>query len=224
MTRNLTKNQAKAIKLKFSSQGLIPVIVQDYYTKQVLMLAYMNQDAWQKTLETGYTCFWSRSRQKLWQKGESSGHTQKVIEIFFDCDEDTLLLKVEQKGAACHTGAESCFYRRMKEDNASEEPLDPWVFLKLSGIIKSRLREKPENSYVTKLANKGEDAVLRKIGEEATELMLALKNRSEKDVVGETSDLFFHILLCLEYYNIGLEGVLQELEERHRTKTGGSLK
>lgn len=217
----MTNMQAENIKLKFSSQGLIPAIIQDYKSGQVLMMAYMNYDSWQKTLETGYTWFWSRSRQKLWQKGESSGHTQKVKEIYVDCDEDTLLLKVEQKGAACHTGEKSCFYRKIQGDKEESTELpDSQLINRLSSIIQSRLKNKPANSYVASLAARGEDSVLRKLGEEATELMLALKNRSEKEIVGEAADLIFHTILCLEYAGVGLAPVLAELRQRHQKKTG----
>lgn len=223
MTNNIT-NDAQNINLKFSSYGLIPVIVQDYYTRQVLMLAYMNQEAWQKTLATGYTWFWSRSRKALWHKGETSGHTQKIKEIFYDCDEDTLLLLVEQNGPACHTGEKSCFYRQITREEEKAESIQPAMLLELVGIIRSRLKEKPENSYVTRLTGKGDDAVLRKIGEEATELILAFKNRSQSETVGEAADLIFHSLLSLEYFGVPAEEVFHELEKRHKAKAGGSLK
>lgn len=205
--------------LSYSCEGLIPAIIQDEATGQVLMLAYMNEEALKKTRETGHTWFWSRSRQKLWKKGETSGHTQKVKEIRYDCDADTLLVLVEPAGPACHTGNKSCFYRSLSENNAAATCWRKDDFLpELSEVISSRLREKPPGSYVARLAKAGGDKIIQKVGEEATELVIALKNKNREEVIYEAADLIFHTLLALEWSEVPWHGILQELKSRHLGK------
>ncbi len=207
--------------LKFDDAGLIPAIIQDVHTKAVLMMAYMNRDSLLQTLETGRTWFWSRSRQKYWQKGESSGHVQKVKEVYYDCDGDTLLIKVEQVGVACHTGSYTCFYNPMQGDKGGEEVQEqsPTEFLAtLAGVIRERMAEKPEVSYVASLLEEGEEAVARKVGEEALETVLAYMGTSRERLVEEGADLLFHLMLALEAREVPTEEVLQKLQQRHGEK------
>jgi len=174
--------------LKFDEAGLIPAIVQDVHTKAVLMMAYMNKDSLLQTLQTGLTWFWSRSRQKYWQKGESSGHVQKVRNVYYDCDGDTLLIQVEQVGVACHTGKYSCFFNPLQEkkeygehpgdEAASQNPVE--FFSTLAAVIRERMANRPEGSYVASLLEEGEEAVARKIGEEALETLRDWASRPDE--------------------------------------------
>ncbi len=215
--------------LKFDKNGLIPVIVQDFYNNQVLMLAYANKEAIEKTLETGYAHYYSRKRKKLWMKGETSSHTQKVKQILYDCDEDTLLFRVEQKGAACHTNHRSCFYREYYRGATRE--IEPPIKEDFNGIIYNpekrdnaidrlynllleRKKSLPENSYTAELFKKGMDAIAKKIGEEATELIIALKNNSESEIIYEAADLLFHMLVGLAGSDITPKTVESELTRR----------
>ncbi|NMA92085.1 MAG: bifunctional phosphoribosyl-AMP cyclohydrolase/phosphoribosyl-ATP diphosphatase HisIE [Firmicutes bacterium] len=206
--------------LSFTDQGLIPTIVQDNYSGQVLMLAYMNRESLQKTEETGYAWFWSRSRKVLWKKGETSGNVLKVEEIRYDCDADTLLLLVEAKGPACHTGNSSCFYRTFRGSKSGErtwrEGSDFWA--RLQEIIKARLRERPAGSYIAGLTAGGEDRIFQKVGEEATEFLIALKNKDRHEIILEGADLFFHALLALEWSEVSWDDVLRELRARDTEK------
>lgn len=202
-------------ELKFDEKGLIPAIIQDYKTGQVLMLAYMNQESFQKTLETNRTWFYSRSRQQLWCKGETSGHIQVVKEIKYDCDADALLVLVDQTGPACHTGNRSCFFRNVKE--SSEILPTHWLY-RLEEIIKQRKRDKPEGSYTTKLFEKGQDYIASKVAEEAEEVIKAAKNESRQRVIEEAADLIFHLLVLLQEKEVDFFEVEQELSKRHRNK------
>ncbi len=208
-------------KLKYNSDGLIPAIIQEKRTKTVLMMAYMNRESLQKTLETGLTWFWSRSRQKYWQKGETSGHVQKVKEVYYDCDADTLLLQVEQAGVACHRGNYSCFsYPPCGQGTAAggegEKKEAPLEFLgRLARVIRERKAQKPRGSYVAALMEQGEEAVARKIGEEALETVLAFMVSSRERLVEEGADLLFHLMLALEARSVPLEEVLEVLRARH---------
>ncbi|TDX46608.1 bifunctional phosphoribosyl-AMP cyclohydrolase/phosphoribosyl-ATP diphosphatase HisIE [Orenia marismortui] len=210
--------------LKFDEKGLIPAIIQDAETKEVLMMAYMNEESLRNTIRTGRTCFWSRSRQELWWKGESSGNIQEVEEIDYDCDGDTLLLKVKQTGGACHTGHKSCFYRGIKREKEAEKVFDPEEVYKkaldsdildeLYDVIKDRRNNPKEGSYTSSLYNKGENAFLKKIGEEATEVVMAAKENDFGEIIYEVADLFYHLLVMMVYYDVSLKDIFKELESR----------
>ncbi|OUM88081.1 MAG: bifunctional phosphoribosyl-AMP cyclohydrolase/phosphoribosyl-ATP pyrophosphatase [Bacillus thermozeamaize] len=206
--------------LRWNEQGLIPVIVQDVQSKAVLMLAYMNRESLKKTIETGNTWFWSRSRQRLWQKGETSGHVQRVREIRVDCDRDTLLVLVEQSGPACHEGTYSCFSRPLAETFSSlskeSEPERFAILNHLEAVIAARDAERPEGAYTTYLFEKGLDKILKKVGEEAAEVIIAAKNRDAKELRWEISDLIYHLLVLMREQRLPLDDVLQELAERHQ--------
>lgn len=211
--------------IKFNEQGLVPAIIQDVRSGQVLMMAYMNQESLQKTMATGHTCFYSRSRQELWMKGETSGHVQKVKQILYDCDADTLLIKVEQTGAACHTGHYSCFYRDAEGNEIEPAAFDPdqvykadaegpGILYELYDVIKSRQQEMPEGHYTTYLFDKGIDKILKKVGEESAEVIIASKNRVKEEVVYEVSDLFYHLLVLLVEQGVELGDIFTELKSR----------
>jgi phosphoribosyl-ATP pyrophosphohydrolase/phosphoribosyl-AMP cyclohydrolase len=199
-------------RAKFNTDGLIPAVVQDAHTREVLTVAYMNEQALRLTVERGETYFWSRSRQKLWHKGETSGNSQKVIRLHLDCDEDTVLVEVEPLGPACHTGSYSCF------------PVEPGlegVLKELYALIEQRKEARPEGSYTTYLFNSGLDKILKKVGEEATETIVAAKNSESERLVSETGDLLYHLLVLLVERGIQLEEVSRELKQR-RTPTKGT--
>lgn len=219
-------------QLKFDDSGLIPAIVQDITNGQVLTLAYMNQESLRLTLETGLTHFYSRSRRRMWQKGEESGHIQRVHEIYFDCDEDALLVKVEQVVAACHTGRRSCFFRRLHPSSEVPEELvqrqfDPEVVYGASlailqqifEVIEDRKANPKADSYVSSLFAKGQDQILKKVGEETAELMVASKNGKPGEIIYEMADLWFHTLVLLGYHGITPQEVAQELRQRYGKKS-----
>ena len=188
---------------KFFVKGeLIPAICYEVNTKTVLMLAYMNRESLQKTFETGYTWFWSRSRQELWNKGATSGHLQKVVELYADCDDDTLLVVVEQTGAACHTGNHSCF-----------------LLAALYATVENRRDNPKEGSYTCYLLDKGLDKILKKVGEECSETIIAAKNGDNSETVYEIADLIYHLTVMMVQQGIPLEDVLSELDKRSE-KTG----
>ena len=218
-------------QLKFDEHGLIPAIVQDATNGQVLTLAYMNDESLRLTLETGLTHFYSRSRRRIWQKGEESGHSQLVREIYLDCDEDALLIKAEQVVAACHTGRRSCFFRRLHPSpEVSEEEVrqrfDPEavyggslaILQQIFEVITDRKINPKADSYVSGLFAKGQDQILKKIGEEAAELVVASKNGRPAEIVHELADLWFHTLVLLAYHGIAPREAAQELRKR-RGKT-----
>ena len=190
--------------------GLVPAVVQDAVTRKVLMLGYMNEEAYKLTLETGYAHYWSRSRQKLWKKGEESGHLQKVRGVYLDCDKDCVLLKVEQVGAACHTGNYTCFFTPVKECGAGAEMLGA-----LQRIVEDRKQNPEEGSYTNYLFDKGVDKIAKKAGEEAVELVIAAKNANKEEIVGECADLFYHTLVLLCNAGVKLSDVCTELKNRH---------
>ncbi|MGI6588325.1 MAG: bifunctional phosphoribosyl-AMP cyclohydrolase/phosphoribosyl-ATP diphosphatase HisIE [Peptococcia bacterium] len=204
-------------QLKYDENGLIPVIVQDVKSGTVLMLAYMNEEALQKTLEEGRTWFYSRSRQELWLKGETSGNTQQVAAIFLDCDADTLLVQVHQTGVACHQGNFSCFSQVLQEREKSI-PAEWAVLSWLEDVVKERQEELPEGSYTTYLFEKGIDKILKKVGEEATEVVIAAKGGKEEEIIYETADLFYHLLVMLRDKKIELPEIWKELAGRHQLK------
>ncbi|MBI5748458.1 MAG: bifunctional phosphoribosyl-AMP cyclohydrolase/phosphoribosyl-ATP diphosphatase HisIE [Nitrospinae bacterium] len=212
--------------LKYDSNGLIPAIIQDWKNGDVLMLAYMNEESLNKTIDTGFTHFWSRSRNKLWKKGETSGNEQIVKEISYDCDNDTLLIKVEQKGVACHTGNRSCFYSKLN-DIALALPLNDsgiasasqTVIDRVYEVIHDRKRNLREGSYVSSLFKSGRDKILKKIGEEASEVVIGSKNDKKEEIIYEVADLWFHTLVLLGYHDISPEEIYKELQKRFG-KTG----
>lgn len=198
------------MKPDFQKQALIPVIVQDYQTKQVLMMAYTNEEAYQKMLESGETWFWSRSRQKLWHKGEESGHFQKVKGMRLDCDQDTFLVFVEQTGNACHTGAYSCFYDEVIPFDDSD------IFAGLEKQIADRKAHPVEKSYTNYLLDQGVDKVLKKVGEEASEVIIASKNLDKTELLGEIDDLLYHLFVLMNQTDLSLEEVRKKARERHQ--------
>ena len=199
------------MNLKYDEKGLIPAIVQDHYTKQVLTLAYMNAESLALTMAEGRTVFYSRSRQQLWRKGETSGNIQRVVSITADCDGDALVVEVVKEGPACHTGAESCFFQPVY---LSEE-LKPFAYEGLYELIKGRKTQPQEGSYTTYLFEKGLDKILKKVGEECTEVIIAAKAQDHKETVYEIADLAYHVMVLMVEAGISLEEVKSELASRH---------
>lgn len=201
----------KINELKFNCDGLIPAIVTDFYTKKVLMLAYMNEESLKISMEEGKTCFFSRSRQKLWRKGETSGNFQYIQSIKTDCDRDTLLVSVIKDGPACHTGSESCF----TEDiwNAGEN--SDFSVEALYELIRGRKVNKKEGSYTTYLFDKGLDKILKKVGEESTEVIIAAKDSDKGETVYEIADLMYHVLVLMVEAGIDIKDIMCELQKRH---------
>ncbi len=205
-------------ELTWDAQGLIPAVVQDTETGQLLMVAWMSRDSLEATRRSGLTHFWSRSRQALWRKGETSGHAQHVDGLYADCDRDTLLVQVHQDGVACHTGARSCFFASLDEDGATPASgsAGPAMLEVLERVLESRKVSAPAGSYVTGLLQKGEAQICRKIGEEAAEVMTAaLGGEGDARVVSEIADLWFHTMVLLTARGIPLRRVFQELASRH---------
>ena len=198
-------------ELKFDEKGLIPAVVVDAVSGDVLTLAYMNEESLRITMEEGCTCFWSRSRQTLWRKGETSGNRQHVVSITADCDRDALLIKVEKDGPACHTGAESCFHNVVWESNERHE----FSLQGLLELIQGRKTEKKEGSYTTYLFEKGLDKILKKVGEESTEVIIAAKDRDKKETIYEIADLTYHVMVLMIEAGISLEDIHRELAARH---------
>ena len=199
------------LKLKFDEKGLIPAIVQDHYTKQVLTLAYMTAETLALTIAEGRTVFWSRSRQEIWRKGETSGNVQRVVSITADCDADALVVEVVKDGPACHTGAESCFFQPVY---VSEE-LKQFTYEGLYELIKGRKTAPKEGSYTTYLFDKGLEKILKKVGEECTEVIIAGGTRDKEETVFEISDLCYHVLVLMVELGISVEDITRELEKRH---------
>jgi phosphoribosyl-ATP pyrophosphohydrolase/phosphoribosyl-AMP cyclohydrolase len=211
--------------IKFDAHGLVPAIVQDALSKDVLMMAYMNRESLERTLQSGQTWFWSRSRQELWNKGATSGHMQQVKSLRYDCDSDTLLVWVEQQGPACHTGAYSCFIHPIPLDTEKSQHSAPAaegdrfaILSSLESVIASRDAERPEGAYTTYLFQKGIDKILKKIGEEASEVIIAAKNKDQDELRYEVTDLIFHLMVLLRESKLPLDDVLLELERRHLKK------
>ena len=221
--------------LRFNEEGLIPAVVQDAVSGEVLMLAYMNREALARTLASGQMWFFSRSRQELWHKGATSGHYQQVVAASYDCDADALLFKVQQKGAACHEGKFSCFHHHLplsapEQRTAAEKEtgdghsspagaLDKKLELgsiltELYQLIKGRQAERPEGSYTSYLFDRGQDKILKKVGEEATETVIASKNNSQEELLYEMADLYYHTLVLLTYHNLEPAQLAAELARR----------
>ena len=199
------------MELKFDEKGLIPAIVQDHYTKEVLTLAYMNKESLAITIDEGMTCFWSRSRQELWRKGETSGNRQHVVSITADCDGDALVVEVVKDGPACHTGAESCFFNGVY---LSEE-LKRFSYEGLYELLKGRKTDPKEGSYTTYLFEKGMDKILKKVGEECTEVIIGAAKADKAETVYEIADLTYHVMVLMVQMGISVEDITRELEKRH---------
>ena len=198
-------------ELKFDEKGLIPAVIVEAGTHQLLMVAYMNRESLKISMETGKTCFWSRSRQELWTKGETSGNYQHIVSITADCDLDTLKVVVEKDGPACHTGAETCFFNPVYQ---SEEKSD-FTLDALMELIRGRKTNPQEGSYTTYLFQKGLDKILKKIGEESTEVIIAAKDNEPKETIYEISDLVYHVMVMMIQQGISLEDIRRELASRH---------
>lgn len=199
------------MELKFDEQGLIPAIVQDHYTKQVLTLAYMNRESLAITIDEKRTCFWSRSRKELWRKGETAGAVQHVVSITADCDKDALVVEVIKDGPACHTGEESCFFQPVY---LSEE-LKQFSYEGLYELIKGRKTAPQEGSYTTYLFEKGLDKILKKVGEECTEVIIGGSKQDKEETIYEIADLTYHVMVLMVQMGITMEDITKELEKRH---------
>ena len=197
--------------LKFDEKGLIPAVVIDTNTKQVLMLAYMNAESLRISMEEGRTCFYSRSRKVLWRKGETSGNVQHIVSITADCDADSLLIEVKTDGPACHTGAESCFFQPVF---AGETPKG-FAYEDLMELLRGRKANPREGSYTTYLFEKGVDKILKKVGEETTEVILAAKDGDKANMVYEICDLMYHVMVLMVETGVGLDEVKREMASRH---------
>ncbi|MBH5320862.1 bifunctional phosphoribosyl-AMP cyclohydrolase/phosphoribosyl-ATP diphosphatase HisIE [Paenibacillus sp. GSMTC-2017] len=219
--------------IKWDANGLVPAVVQDAQSKEVLMLAYMNKESLLRSIQSSVTWFWSRSRNELWNKGATSGHTQRIVSMAYDCDGDTLLVRVEQQGPACHTGSYSCFTNGIAlADHNSErqetEVFDPSnrfnIISRLEGIIAERYAERPEGAYTTYLFDKGVDKILKKIGEESSEVIIAAKNKDNIELRSEAGDLLFHLMVLLRERGLPLDDVLSELTSRHGKITTNKMR
>ncbi len=197
--------------LKFDENGLIPAIVQDFQTKQVLTLAYMNEESLAISLAERRTCFWSRSRQQLWRKGEESGNVQHIVSITADCDEDALLVQVCKEGPACHTGQESCFFQPLFVD----EQVQSLGLAGLYQLLQGRQQQPQAGSYTSYLFEKGLDKILKKVGEECTEVIIAAKDQDKPETIYEVADLCYHVLVLLVQMGISPAEIIAELDKRH---------
>jgi phosphoribosyl-ATP pyrophosphohydrolase/phosphoribosyl-AMP cyclohydrolase len=212
----------KKLEPKWNEQGLAPAIVQDVRTGEVLMMAWMNAEAWRLAQETGETHFWSRSRQALWHKGETSGNIQRIVEIRLDCDLDTVLLRVEPAGPACHTGARSCFYttvgnaRPTQEGDSAISNSQPTILNQLYDVILDRQQQPRPDSYTTRLFEQGIGEISKKVGEESVEVIVAALGQSDERLVSEVADLFYHALVLLAARRVPLSQVEEELERRRK--------
>ena len=198
-------------ELKFDERGLIPAVVVDAVTKKVLTLAYMNKESLEISMEKGLTCFWSRSRNELWLKGETSGNLQHIVSITADCDADALVVAVEKEGPACHKGTDSCFEQPLWQS----ETLKEFALSDLIKLIEGRKKEKKEGSYTTYLFEKGRDKILKKVGEESTEVIIAAATDDKKETIYEIADLCYHVLVLMIEMGISLEDIHKELASRH---------
>ena len=200
-------------EIRYNEQGLVPAIVQDYLDGTVLMMAWMSQDSLQKTMETGETWFWSRSRQELWNKGATSGHIQQVKSLRYDCDSDALLVTVEQIGdIACHTGERSCFH----QIEGQKVPPPANTLSELFSVIRERRDNPVEDSYTCKLFKGGDNKILKKIGEEAAEVVMACKDDEPEEIASEVADLFYHTLVALAYHQVDVKDVYRKLQQRRK--------
>lgn len=216
--------------IKWDDYGLVPAVVQDAQSKEVLMLGYMNKESLKLSQETGYTWYWSRSRNELWNKGATSGHKQRIVSMSYDCDGDTLLVKVIQTGPACHTGSYSCFTNPLEVEGAvqtaeSAASSDRFAMLgQLEETIAQRHAERPEGTYTSYLFDKGVDKILKKVGEESAEVIIAAKNQDNDELRAEASDLIFHLMVLLRERGLPLDAILSELKERHGKPTTNKMR
>ena len=201
-------NSINLDEIKFDERGLVPAIVQNAKTREVLTLAYMNEESLARTIQTSETWFWSRSRNELWHKGETSGNTQRVVSLAVDCDRDAIVVLVDPAGPACHTGSVSCFETPAAQNGS--------LLTRLYELIQSRERERPAGSYTTYLFDEGLDKILKKLGEESAETIIAAKNDDRARLVSEVSDLVYHLLVLLVARGVSLEEIANELEQRRR--------
>lgn len=197
--------------LKYDNNGLIPAVVQDFYTGEVLTVAYMNKESLGITLEEKMTCFYSRSRKTLWRKGETSGNRQHIVTIKTDCDSDALVVKVIKDGPACHLGTESCFNGLLYNDSNAQ----PFSLEALYNLLAERNKTRPEGSYTTYLFEKGKEKILKKVGEECTEVIIAAMKNSKEETIYEISDLCYHVLVLMNEMNISMDEIKKELASRH---------
>jgi phosphoribosyl-AMP cyclohydrolase / phosphoribosyl-ATP pyrophosphohydrolase len=197
--------------------GFVPVVVQDASNSRVLMQAYMNAEALRLTLSSGRMHFWSRTKGRIWMKGEESKHYSLVENVFLDCDNDAILFKVQQIGAVCHTGEETCFHKPLKPEEVMG--VDARMLERLFEVIHERIRNPSEESYVSRLTGKGEDAVLQKVGEEAVEFILAVKSDNPEEATLEAADVIFHMLVAFAQKNFDINNIFEELDRRHKKKT-----
>ncbi len=211
-----------AAQIKYDEKGLVPVVIQDEENGQILMVAYANKESIEKTLKTQRTHYWSRSRKKLWEKGEESGNSQEVKDFFLDCDQDAVLITVNQKGVSCHTGQRSCFFTSINDQNK----IAPSFGSKRTGktleelyqVIDDRKRNPREGSYVSSLFQNGINKILKKIGEEAGEAIIAAKNENKEELIYEVADLWFHTLISLAYFDVSPQEIYEELGRRFGKK------
>ncbi|MDY4976574.1 MAG: bifunctional phosphoribosyl-AMP cyclohydrolase/phosphoribosyl-ATP diphosphatase HisIE [Clostridia bacterium] len=204
----------KMKEVQFDQNGLIPAVIQDDDTDQVLMVAYMNEETLKETVETGRTVFYSRSRQERWRKGDTSGNIQTVVSIRLDCDGDCLLIRVKQTGSACHTGNKSCFYRRLEEGEWQEKEQEINILSELYQVVLDRMNQPQPGSYTNYLLDAGIDKIAKKVGEECVETILAAKNHEKQEIAAETADLFYHLTVLLAEQGITYQDVFQELRKR----------
>ena len=197
--------------LKFDEKGLIPAVVQDYFSKQVLTVAYMNRESLEISMQEGRTCFFSRSRQQLWRKGETSGNTQEIVTIKADCDLDALVVEVIKKGPACHTGSESCFFNPVYQSESQQD----FSMDALYELLKGRKTNPKEGSYTTYLYQKGIDKILKKVGEECTEVIVAGKGGDKAETIFEIADLAYHVMVLMVEMGIEPKDIFAQLESRH---------
>ncbi|MDO4541247.1 MAG: bifunctional phosphoribosyl-AMP cyclohydrolase/phosphoribosyl-ATP diphosphatase HisIE [Bacillota bacterium] len=218
----------EAVKaINWNHHGLVPAVAYDVLSGQVVMVAYMNREALTKTLETGYAHYYSRSRKCLWKKGETSGHLQRVKSVKVDCDEDAVLLEIEQTGASCHTGEKTCFYRQIQDGRLTEAQNSVSVARGMAveyAAVKERAENPVEGSYTNYLLDKGIDKILKKVGEECTEVVIAAKNRSQEEVTYETADLIYHLSVMLydqglTWDDIGAEIIKRREKEKNKKPT-----
>lgn len=204
------------MKIKFDDKGLVPAVVQDNVSKKVLMVAYMNEESLKMTLETKKATFFSRSRNELWVKGETSGNYMNVVSVDVDCDEDCLLVSVNPDGPACHTGNDTCFYRRVEDGKLTDRPNESGadILPRLQAVAEDRRMNPQEGSYTNYLFDKGEDKILKKVGEEAAEVVIAGKNRSKSEIQYEVADLLYHMTVMLVDNDMGWQDIFDELEKR----------
>lgn len=216
--------------IKWDANGLVPAVVQDAQSKEVLMLAYMNEESLLRSVQTGTTWFWSRSRDELWNKGATSGHTQRIVSMAYDCDGDTLLVRVQQQGPACHTGSYSCFFNPVEvsghaDGSAAASSADRFAALgSLESVIAQRFAERPSGSYTTYLFDKGVDKILKKVGEEAAEVIIAAKNKDNDELRSEASDLIFHLMVLLRERGLPLDDIMSELASRYGKPTTNKMR